>query len=266
MQVNNVHHWAIILFSIAILFFLGCENNLLTEPDNQGLEDWSNSSLDKQSSNLIMPIALARADNPRDFIPDLLGEIVTVQGVITSPNYAASAGTWHLIQDNSAAMQLFGEIAISLPVLEIGDKVVVTGVILQYHGSTYINIESASDLQIVSRGTHMVPKLLNPRKTHAARLADQVGEKIEGQLVELQNVSIVDGDQFPPQGENGLIKVVDSKGDTATVWIDKDFDIDGNPTPSGLINLTGVVIQFTDDTPPDNEYWLALRGLFDIDQ
>ena len=129
MQVNNVHRWAIILFSIATVFFLGCENNLLIEPDNQGLGEWPNSSLNKQSSNPIMPIALARADNPQDFIPDLLGEIVTVQGVITSPNYAASAGTWHLIQDNSAAMQIFGEIAISLPVLEIGDKVVVTGVI-----------------------------------------------------------------------------------------------------------------------------------------
>ncbi len=261
MQKNKVHRWAILLFSIATLFLLGCETNLPTEAESQDLDEGSMLSLNKKSSNHTMPIALARADNPRDFIPDFMGETVTIQGVITTPNFRnpITQGESHFIQDNSAGIEFFAFPGIS-PVLEMGDEVVVTGVIMQFRGSTVIRLESASDLQIV--GTR---KLKKPKKIHAAHLADQVGEKNEGKLVVLKNVRIVDGDQFPPQGWWRLIRVVDSKGDTADVFIDSEYDIDGSVTPSGVFNLTGVATQFTYDTPADNGYQITPRGLFDIE-
>jgi hypothetical protein len=219
------------------------------------LEDSSVSSLAK-SSNGITPIALARADNPRDFVPDFLGDIVTVQGVITSPNnFSPGAGVQHFIQDSSAAMQIFAWASISPPVLKMGDEVVVTGVIKQFRGSTYIEFQSANDLQIV--GTRTLKK---PKKIPAAHLADQVGEKLEGELVVLNDVRIVSG-QFDGFG---LVRVVDSKGDTAVVFIDRDYDIVGSPTPTGVFNLTGNASQFTRGAL-DIGYQLVPRGLFDID-
>ena len=229
MQTNKVYRWATLLFSIATLFLLSCANDSPTGAITS-LEDVSALSLDK-SSNSITPIALARADNPRDFVPDFLGDIVTVKGVITSPNFRdpITQGESHFIQDNSAGMQFYAFPGIS-PALEMGDEVVVTGVIEQYRGSTVIHLYSANDIQIVGKG-----KLPEPKKIHAAHLADQVGEKIEGELVVLENVRIVSG-QFDGLG---LVTVVDSKGNTAIVFIDRDYDIVGSPTPSGLFNLTG---------------------------
>jgi hypothetical protein len=269
MQVYNVYHWAIILFSIANLFFLGCENNLPTEADNQGLEEWPNSSLDKRSSNSIIPIALARADNPRDFVPDFVDDFVTIQGVITTPNLwdPNTGAVHHFIQGNSASIQFFAyphpeyypNLTIS-PVLNMGDEVVVTGRIVHWMGGTIIRLESDGDLQIV--GTKTIKK---PKKIHAAHLDDQVGEGIEGELIVMKKVRIVAGDQFPQEGNYGLIRVADSKGDIAKVFIDSETDIDGSATPNGWFNLTGVVNQFTYDTPADNGYQITPRGLFDID-
>ena len=254
MQENKINRWAILFLSFATLIILGCEQDLPNQAITSS-EDLSVSSLDKHSSNSIMPIALARADNPRDFVPDFLGETVTIQGVITSPNFTPPA-TFHFVQDNSAGIQFYAPPAISLPNLGMGDKVVVTGVIKQFNGSTKIVLESASDLKIVGKR-----KLKKAKKIHAAHLADQIGERIEGQLVVLKKVRIVDG-QFD---EPGLVKIVDSKGDAANVFIDRDTDIFGSATPNGLFNLTGVVTQFTSDIPADNRYEIQPRGLFDID-
>lgn len=256
MQFNKVYRRAILLFWISILFFLGCEKNLLTEIESQGPEDMSILSLDKRGPNSIIPIALARADNPRDFVPDFLGDIVTVQGVITSPNSTPQVGIRHYIQDNSAAMRIFAWASISPPVLKMGDEVVVTGVIKQFAGNTFIELQSTSDLQIVGTG-----KLRNPKKIHTAHLDDQVGEKLEGELVVLEKVRVVSG-QFDGLGN---VRIVDSKGDTAKVFIDRDYDIVGSATPSGLFNLTGNVSQYTFDMPADHYYEIVPRGLFDIE-
>lgn len=259
MQKNKLYGMTILLVSIMTLFIIGCENKLPTEVDSQNLGELSTGTekQDWEDNQSYITIAQARADNPRDFIPDLLGDTVTVQGSITSPNFDSNGNTWHLIQDSTTAMQLFGNI--SLPALKMGDEIVATGVIGQYHGSTYINIQSASDLQIIGKTTPKVPK-----KICAPDLDDIVGEDIEGELVVLENVTIVDGDQYPPQGSHGFISVVDSEGNNATVFIDKNIDIDGSVTPIGLLNVTGVVVQWTDATPPDNIYWLVPRGRFDI--
>jgi len=183
-----------------------------------------------------MPISTARKDRPRDFVPDLLGESVTIQGVITSPDFIESpifdvTNAFQFIQDKSAGILLFAPFSISPPVLEMGDKVIVTGVIKQSFGSTEIFLESASDLQIIGTG-----KLPKPKNIHARHLADQAGERVEGKIVLLKKVRIVAGDQFPDEGENGKIRVVDSKGDIANVFIDSDTDIDGSATPNGLFN------------------------------
>jgi len=258
-----------LLFSIITLFFLGCDNNLPTETDAQGAEEWPSSSLNKRKSRSIIPIALARVDIPRDFVPDFADDFVTIHGVISTPKFwdPSTGAVHHFIQGHSAGIQFFAfphpqyypNLEVS-PVLNMGDEVVVRGRIVHWMGGTVIRLESDDDIQIFRK-----KKIKKPKRIHAANLADQVGEKIEGQLVILKKVRLVDGDQFPDEGNFGLIRVVDSKGDIAKVFINSETDIDGSATPGGWFNLTGVVNQFADDTPADNKYHLLPRGLFDID-
>jgi len=274
MQVNKVYRKAILFFSITTLFFIGCENNLPSEAESlvqgEGPGEWSEAALDKKGSNSIIPIALARVDIPRDFVPDFADDFVTIRGVISTPNLwdPNTGAVHHFIQGHSAGIQFFAfphpqyypDVTIT-PVLNMGDEVVVTGRVVHWMGGTILRLESDGDLQIVRKR-----KIKKPKKIRAAHVADQVGERIEGQLVLLEKVRLVEGDQFPEKGNYGLIRVIDSKGDIAKVFINSETDIDGTTTPNGWFNLTGVVNQFTEDTPADNGYQIVPRGLFDIDK
>ncbi|KAA3610061.1 MAG: hypothetical protein D8M58_07515 [Calditrichaeota bacterium] len=269
MQINKVYHKAILLFSVATLFFIGCENELPNEVENQGAEERSILSIEKRGSYSIIPIAKARIDIQRDYVPDLADNFVTIKGVISTPNLwdPNSGAVHHFIQGYSAGIQLFAfphpEYYPNLteaPVLNMGDEVVLKGRVVHWKGGTIIRLEYDGDLQIIGKRT-----IKKPRKIRAAQLADQVGERIEGQLVMLEKVRLVEGDQFPNEGYYGLIRVVDSRGNIAKVFIDEQTDIDGSSSPNGWFNLTGVVNQFTEDNPADNGYQIVPRGLFDID-
>jgi len=206
-----------------------------------------------------MPIAKARADRDRDFIPDLSDSVVTVAGVITSPDFAGGSSSLHFLQDFTAGMAMYAAGSISPPVLNIGDSVKVTGVIRQYNGLTEIQPQGSGDIQIL--GTGRVPR---PQVIAASVLDDTVGETIEGLLAVMENVAIVPGEVFPALGRFGIVRAIDALGDTARVFIDNDTDIDGTETPGGHLTITGLISQYDPDFPPDAGYQLQPRALADI--
>ncbi|NOX88123.1 MAG: hypothetical protein GXO77_03790, partial [Calditrichaeota bacterium] len=163
------------------------------------------------------PIADVKVDDDGDFIPDRLGETFEVQGIVTSVNYSGS-GTQYFIQDTSAGINLYsGSMRYEL---NIGDEVLVKGSLTQYRGLTEIEPD---DIWVQSTGNVVVPKKI--------KIAD-MGEELEGMLVEVDSIWMVDPSKWPAEGSNGSVYVTDGT-DTTYIFVDKDTDLDGwNPPQS----------------------------------
>jgi signal transduction histidine kinase len=122
-----------------------------------------------------LTIRQALRDDSEDFMPDLLGETVTVDGVLISevtPN-GKDGFTVHL-QDDTAGVVLVGGSRI-FDQFRKGDYVKVRGVVGQSFGMERITVEQA---RLIRSGD--VPK---PRDVWTS---DLVGERFSGQLVRLE--------------------------------------------------------------------------------
>lgn len=143
--------------------------------------------------------------------------------------------------DTGAGLQVFDRGLLSIA---RGDRVVFVGELEQFSGMTELSM--AEDFggyghSFVSSGT--VPA------AQTVTVAN-VGEAVEGRLVELVGVTVVDGAIPGPGGANGFLTITDDGGvSTTTLKIDGDTDIPGAPTPVGAFSVVGVVIQ--SDAWPD---------------
>ncbi|MFH2049255.1 MAG: DUF4623 domain-containing protein [bacterium] len=189
-----------------------------------------------------LTIAEAKVDANGDFVPDLLNETVTIQGVVTTPNYDSNTN-YHL-QDATAGicLQTFSFTSGLNP----GDEVTITGKITQYNGLTQINPASETDVAVTSTGNVIEPSKIT---------ISELGESTEGLLVEADSVWIVNLADWPAEGSNADIDLTDGI-DTVTLRIDKETDLDGWTPPAGMMKLIAVGSQYTSATPPDDGYQL----------
>jgi hypothetical protein len=200
----------------------------------------------------------AKADENGDFVPDLLGTEVFVTGVITgAASQFGAAEAPVFFQDETGGIGLVSAEDDTIPERT---EIIVRATVGQSAGLTVL--ENPSMFQVVRYGAPL-PDLA---ELTSADLADSAGESFEGLFARLPMVRIVPESSYPPEGEDGSILVVDENGDTATVFIDADTDIDGAPTPHDtLLVLRGVVSQSTQSVPPDDGYMLMPRSLDDIE-
>lgn len=196
-------------------------------------------------------IATARADNDGDFFPDLDGEVVTVMGIVVTPNYGS--GVDYYIQDTTAGINLFGFDAMSG--LELGDEVYATGEITTYRGKTELMLDDTMHVVLLSTGNDLPDAM-------ELTLAD-INESVEGLFVKVNGLDIVDPSEWPTAGNNANVRVTDGV-DTAIVRIDKDTDIDENAAPTETFSLYAVIDQFTYSSPPDDGYQLRPRFYTDF--
>jgi hypothetical protein len=215
--------------------------NLFQCLSNNGL---ANYSLEEWVAPELITIAEARYD--RNFAPELLGDVVTVEGVLTTPNFQPGANTDYFIQDETAGIKLFKYGPIELA---IGWKMRVTGQIQQYRGVT--EIVPANDAAIV-------PITADNDFEIKTVLLSAVGEDLEGSMLRLNDVWVVDRSKWPPTGSNGGSVYVTDGSDTVQVYIDKDTDIDGW-TPPMFFDVIGPLDQYSTATPPNNGYELRPR-------
>ena len=88
-------------------------------------------------------IADVRIDGNGDFAPDRLGDTVIVAGVINSINIQKSSGRFsYFMQDETGGINLFKYSAPDAPDYNIGDRIMVTGVIAHYRGTTELELDS----------------------------------------------------------------------------------------------------------------------------
>jgi hypothetical protein len=207
------------------------------------------------SFSQVITIAEAREDLNGDFIPDRLGDTVTVEGVVFTPNFAPEHNHYY-IDDGSAGIHAFA-IGPHLFGWNLGDYTRLVGEIFHFNGATEIVALDSLSWLLVSTGNPTPDPIV---LTIAQYLSDP--EAYEGSLIELISLTLVGG-TWPSPGNNALVQISDGL-DTLDMLIDRHTDIDNNPEPSWPRDIMGVGAQNTSNIPPDDGYQLLPRFYSDF--
>ena len=200
-------------------------------------------------NSIRLTIAEAIQDLDADFVPDLLGVTVTVQGVVFSPNFQTSNNSFY-IDDGTAGTDIF---MFGPPVFTwaMGDELEITGAVDQFNGMTEIIPADSSGWVLISSG-NPTPNLIE--LTLAQYKADP--EAYEGSLLGFISLTLVGG-TWPASGSANLQF---SDGiDTVTFRIDSDTDIPGQTEPIWPQDILGIGSQFTFSSPPNDGYQIFPR-------
>ena len=206
------------------------------------------------TSAQIITIAEAIEDLNGDLIPDRLGDTVTVQGIIYSPNYGGYYTNYY-IDDGTAGTRIFQPDIILT--FNLGDEVHITGFVDHYNGSTSIGGLDTTSITLMSTGNPLPDPVV---LTLAQYLTDP--EAYEGSLIGFVLLTMVGG-TWPSPGNTALVKISDGI-DTLDMIIDKDTDIDDYPEPTWPKDIIGIGHQYTSSTPPDDGYQLMPRFYSDF--
>jgi hypothetical protein len=195
-------------------------------------------------------IAQAIEDLDNDFVPDRLGDTVTVQGVVFSPNYQTTNNSYY-ISDGTAGTDIF---MYSPPLYswDVGDELNITGVVTQYNGmSEIIPVDSTGWVFMSSGNPTPNPTILSLAQFKAN------AELYEGSLVGFTSLSLVSG-TWPASGSSSNLSLSDGV-DTVVFRIDSDTDIDGSPEPAWPIDIIGIGSQFDNSAPYNSGYQVFPR-------
>jgi hypothetical protein len=218
-----------------------------------GSDEWvgiDNISITGSSTAQVITIAEAIEDLNNDFVPDRVGDTVTVQGILFSPNYQTSNSSYY-ISDGTAGTDIF---MFGPPVLfwNTGDELSVTGVVTQFNGMTEIVIADTTGWVLLSSG--------NPTPSPAVITLAQykaTPELYEGSLVGFVGLSKASG-TWPASGGSTNLSLTDGV-DTVVFRIDSDTDIDGSPEPIWPKDVIGIGSQFDNSAPYDGGYQVFPR-------
>lgn len=207
---------------------------------------------DEASIKLAPWITIAEAieDLNNDFVPDRLGQIVTVQGVVFSPNFQTTNNSFY-IADSTAGTDIF-MYAPPLYTWDLGDDLKITGVVTQYNGMSEIVVADSTGWVLMSSG--------NPLPTPTVITLAQFkanAELYEGSLVRFLGLNLVGG-TWPASGSSTNLSLSDGI-DTVVFRIDSDTDIDGSPAPSWPADVIGIGSQFDASAPYNSGYQIFPR-------
>ncbi|HKS26160.1 MAG TPA: lamin tail domain-containing protein [Thermoanaerobaculia bacterium] len=236
----------------------GTKSIPVTATDAQLRSTGTNAALFVNPSAL-STIAQAKVDTtPADTVPDLLGQVVKVRGVVTSIDFRnAIAGIEYYIQDATGGIDVFHSTNEVGP-FALGTNLEVIGTVAQFNGLTEITPSTITTLP----GGTLPP--VSPQVITLAQLANGggSGEPLEGQLVTINGVSITSG-TYPASGSSGNVTIGDGVN-SGTMRINSATDIDGSPTTGGTFSVTGLVTQSDTTNPFDTGYQILPRALTDI--
>lgn len=199
-----------------------------------------------------IPIAEARENNASG-VPVKLGQLVTVNGIVTVSNQFGSPA---YIQDHTAGIAVYDfEFSDSV---RIGDEVTITGTITHFNGLT--ELEQVSIDTIASSGNEVVPLPVGIDGI----LTDGVGgnEMYESMLVRINGVT-VNTTAWTVSGSGTNYKLSDGSAQL-DVRVDNDVPYAGQPAPGGSFDIIGVVSQYKTAAPFAGGYQLMPRLASDI--
>ena len=195
------------------------------------------------------PITIAEArENDANGVPVHLGEIVTVNGIVT---VAGQFGAPGYIQDHTGGIAIYD--FDFTDAVSIGDEVTLTGEITHFNGLT--ELESVTIESTPSTGNDVTPEVV----TIEALLNDGQGgvERYESELVRLNNIT-VNTSAWTVSGSGTNYTLSDGTFEI-DVRIDNDVPFAGDPAPGGSFDIVGVVSQYKRDAPFAGGYQLMPR-------
>jgi len=189
-----------------------------------------------------------------DGVPVMEGALVEVCAVITVAKEFGGSGPGYCQNDDGAVAIWSG--AYTDADVSIGDEVVIQGVVGFYRGLT--EIINSTEVEVVGS-----PGAPPPELTDLATI-NVYPEDWEARLITLQFVELVDPENWPAEGSSYNLTITQG-GETLTMRVDSDTDIDGSPAPTEPFHVTGVVCQYDSSSPYWSGYQIMPRGLFDFD-
>ncbi|TFB13431.1 T9SS type A sorting domain-containing protein [Candidatus Marinimicrobia bacterium MT.SAG.4] len=204
-----------------------------------------------------LTIAEMEVDANGDFVPDRLGQMVQITGVISTPNIVGFL-TSHFLDDGTAGTDMFYPFQDT--VYHVGDSITVKGVVAQFGNLTeIIPPNGIADIIIHSTGAEVRVQVVP-----VSQIKDVNGEEVEGEIVTLDEpVWMVDEGNWPG-GVTSIDIDITNGVDTVLMRLDDDMGLGGDPRACGEFWLTGVVSQFTSKVPPDDNYSVIPRGFEDM--
>lgn len=209
-------------------------------------------------------IAAAKIDANGDFIPDRIGQTITVVGVVNSINFTASANRFsYYIQDGTGGINITkGTQPGGGPVYNIGVRILVTGVLGQFRGTTQLDIVNlATDIQRLDSNNTLTPVQLSIPQYLAQ------AERYEGMFIEIMAVAKRTGSvAWPTTAANASMTVHDGFN-SLNMFVDLDAAFHTNPEPTYPVHVKGIGTQFTSSATVYNDgYQISPRFYTDFTQ
>lgn len=200
-------------------------------------------------------IATVRGNNT-DGAPDSLGVECRLSGTVLGINFTNDPGLNFFINDGTGGINLFAPVSANnnfgYNVTE-GDSIEIQGTVATFRGQA--QVEFLTDLQVL--GTGVVPQ---------AQVVTELNEDTEGELVTLENVTVINQNQWT-QAPGGFSLFVYNTTDTFEVRVDSRTDVYNLPIPGCELNITGIGSQRASTTsePFDDGYRIFPRSAADFD-
>ncbi|MFZ2897855.1 MAG: plastocyanin/azurin family copper-binding protein [Saprospiraceae bacterium] len=203
--------------------------------------------------------------NPNQFPPYPIGLVTTVnasgevdslnvkcelKGIVTSGDLNGGGSIQFFFQDATGGISMFSSDNFGYTVQE-GDEVVVRGTIVAFNCLSQITPET---LFVASTGNQLPTPVV---------VIGPLTEAHEGELIQINNLTLVDPGQWTGSGAGFNVDVTDGVN-TYQMRIDNDVDLYSLPAPSGTFNAIGIGGQFDNSAPCEGGYQFLPRSVEDI--
>ena len=184
--------------------------------------------------------------------PDSIDIACRLKGIVHSINFRPGGLDVHIIDDKGDGIVVFnvdedfGYSAI------LGDEVLVEGSIGFFNGLTEI---VADTILVLSSGNALMDPLV----------VTELDESTEAQLIKIENVTLVDPNQWGMGTNSGFNVDITDGTNTYDLRIDADTDLFNTSAPATAFNVTGVGTQFDNSAPYDTGYQILPRFMADIE-
>ena len=186
-------------------------------------------------------------------VPTALNKKVWLTGIVQSPTYRPNSFEFSL-QDSTAGIIVFRTPGNFGYTPNVGDSVMVLGTVVNFNGLTELTVAASDTLIVLSTGGFPI----------AAQTVTEFTEEMEGSLLRLEDVTIINPAQWTKTGAGFNVDITNGT-DTFQMRIDADIDLYKGNAPTGRFNVTGVLTQFDNSSPYTTGYQLLPRSSKDIE-